>query len=911
MTAKQTSIPALALSVLILFLTSLSLSAQQFEQALDVTGAANTPEGVLEFGMHPDYTDGLDDGEEVVPPNPPDTSNTIAFAPEEVESKLIRDIRAPAEEKTWKISAVKEDPDPDQNIVLTWDAAEWTGVDPLPELNLTGAILDQDYDLTQPAPAGGIAIAETATLYITYGTPDPLPQAGSLEVAAENEGGNAYYDGEWKLENTDGSDVIGTDGETNLSVWMELGASALEDIPVGTYKVTFRSTHPSYEAPDDIDDVEINDGVQTDYPDADAGNAAPVFSRVPASLEFNPARVTVSESGSTTDVNVTLGSKPLADVDVAFSIGGEHPDAAQITAGGSVTFTPDNYDAPQIVTIQGQDDNIAQDQDRSFRLDFAVTSDDSLYNEFENDFPDEDKVRGVTIDDDRPELVVDRVDGAVETTEAGGTAQFNIVLGTEPTDDVNVTIASTDSSEGIPDPDTVVFTPTNWDEPQLVTVTGQDDAEADGDMQYRVVCRAESADEKYQDRSRALRYVNVDDDEAERTTDLVFIPGKTLPFGMIPEGGDRTRTLTVYNGGDAEAQLSAKVFVPARSEGFSVEGATTHDFTLPAGEGVQLEIMGTAKDAADGEQTRAALLFTDQGGDDTPIAAIALSSLTVPLPEAGTLAVEPELIVVDFSGETESGTFDVVLDTDTRFARLLMSLELPSFLNVTGVETNTDATSGWNFGYRVDEEDGILSAFYLDPLYNDDPPNSGIDTGENVIMTVSFEVDTAAVELEDVSEPIVFHEAAAADESNEYELSWSGDDNTATRAAGDDLAATDGLVAVSNKINLADLDVDENGTLDVFDVIYVYRKIVLSKTAANLVPVGFTPQITSEQIAANISDLQSLLDVDGNAAVDVFDVIYIYRQVVLSKSAGNLIPEGFSPSATATEIATSIEEIKP
>ncbi len=908
MTAKQTSIPALALSALILFLTSLSLSAQEFEQALDVTGAANTPDDVVAFGMHPDATDGLDDGEDVVPPPPPGNSNTIAFVPENIESKLIRDIRAPAEEKTWKISAVKEDPD--QNIVMTWDAAEWTGVDPLPELNLTGAILDQDYDLTQPAPAGGIAIAETATLYITYGTPDPLPQAGSLEVAAEDEGGNAYYDGEWKLDNTDGSDVIGTDGETNLSVWIGLGTTALENIPVGTYKVTFRSTHPSYEAPDDIDDVEINDGVQTDYPDADAGSAAPVFSRVPASLELNPARVTVSESGSTTDVNLTLGSKPLADVDIVFSIGGEHPDAAQITAGGSVTFTPDNYDAPQIVTIQGQDDNIAQDQDRSFRLDFAVTSDDSLYNEFENDFPDEDKVRGVTIDDDRPELVVDRVDGAVETTEAGGTAQFNIVLGSEPTENVTVTIASTDSSEGIPDSDTVVFTSADWNAPQLVTVTGQDDAEADGDMQYRVVCRAESDYADYDGRSRALRYVNVDDDEAERTADLVFIPGKTLPFGMIPEGGSRTRTLTVYNGGVAEAQLSAEVFVPARSEGFAVEGATDHDFTLPAGEGVQLEVTATAKDAADGEQTRAALLFTDQGGDDTPVAAIALSSLTVPLPEAGTLAVEPELIVVDFSGETESGAFDIALDTNIRFARLLLSLELPSFLNVTGVETNTDATSGWNFGYRVNEDDGILSAFYLDPLYNDDPPNSGIDTGENVILTVSFEVDTAAVE-EDVSEPIVFHEAAAADESNQYELAWTGDDNTATRAAGDDLAATDGLVAVSNKITLADLDVDENGTLDVFDVIYVYRKIVLSKTAANLVPVGFTPQITSEQIAANISDLQSLLDVDGNAAVDVFDVIYIYRQVVLSKSAENLIPEGFSPSATATEIATSIEEIKP
>ena len=396
-----------------------------------------------------------------------------------------------------------------------------------------------------------------------------------------------------------------------------------------------------------------------------------------------------------------------------------------------------------------------------------------------------------------------------------------------------------------------------------------------------------------------------------------------MPFGLIPEGGSRTRILTVFNTGAAEAQLNAAIQSATRAEGFTVEESTSFDFTLPAGEGIQLEVTATAKDAADGSQTRAALTLSEQG-NATVLTAVALSSLTVPLPQGGTLAVDPELIVLEPTGATESGEFDVVLDTDLRFGRMLLTLELPTFLTVTGVQTNTTATSDWHFGYSV--EGALLSAFYTDPAF-DGTDGTGIDTGENVILTVSFDVDTAATG-EDVTAPIAFLDAIAADDSAVYELSWG--DDTATRAANgtDALGATDGLLAVRNKITLADLDVNGDGNFNFADVLLVYRNMDLAQgdaglTSTNglltmLIPAGTTYELTAQEIEDNILALiENGLNVNGNDSTDFADVLLIYRNLDFAVGGAGLnsdngllsmlIPAGTTYDLSAAEIEQNIQ----
>lgn len=84
------------------------------------------------------------------------------------------------------------------------------------------------------------------------------------------------------------------------------------------------------------------------------------------------------------------------------------------------------------------------------------------------------------------------------TTESGGTDQFEVVLDTVPTGDVTVALSSLDPSEGTVSPSTLTFTPGNALVPQTVTVTGVDDAVADGDVLYVVHLEpATSSDSSY------------------------------------------------------------------------------------------------------------------------------------------------------------------------------------------------------------------------------------------------------------------------------------------------------------------------------------------------------------------------------------------------------------------------------
>ncbi|TDQ32248.1 T9SS type B sorting domain-containing protein [Zeaxanthinibacter enoshimensis] len=70
------------------------------------------------------------------------------------------------------------------------------------------------------------------------------------------------------------------------------------------------------------------------------------------------------------------------------------------------------------------------------------------------------------------------------TTEGGGTFQFTITLDTEPLDAVTIPVSSNDTSEGVVDVSSAVLDNTNWDTGVTVTVTGQDDAVADGNVAY-------------------------------------------------------------------------------------------------------------------------------------------------------------------------------------------------------------------------------------------------------------------------------------------------------------------------------------------------------------------------------------------------------------------------------------------
>lgn len=79
------------------------------------------------------------------------------------------------------------------------------------------------------------------------------------------------------------------------------------------------------------------------------------------------------------------------------------------------------------------------------------------------------------------------------TTEAGGTAVFTVVLDKQPFADVTIPVSSSNAGEGTPSASSLTFTPSDWNTPQTITITGQDDAVQDGAVGYAIVLGATSS----------------------------------------------------------------------------------------------------------------------------------------------------------------------------------------------------------------------------------------------------------------------------------------------------------------------------------------------------------------------------------------------------------------------------------
>ncbi|NNC68062.1 MAG: hypothetical protein HKN83_08525 [Gammaproteobacteria bacterium] len=95
-----------------------------------------------------------------------------------------------------------------------------------------------------------------------------------------------------------------------------------------------------------------------------------------------------------------------------------------------------------------------------------------------------------------PAIIVNPTAG-LTTTEAGGTATFTVALNTLPTDNVDITLISSNAAEGNVNPATLTFTTANGTQLQTVTVTGMDDALLDGDVAYTIMTTAASNDADY------------------------------------------------------------------------------------------------------------------------------------------------------------------------------------------------------------------------------------------------------------------------------------------------------------------------------------------------------------------------------------------------------------------------------
>ena len=210
---------------------------------------------------------------------------------------------------------------------------------------------------------------------------------------------------------------------------------------------------------------------------------------VPGVVVANLSRTTTTEAGGMATFTVVLQVAPAANVTIPLS----SSDTTEGTVGPStLTFTPVNWNVAQTVTVTGIDDAV-DDGDMGYSVILGVTSSsDTNYNGLN---PAD--VALTNVDDDTAGITVSNLSGST-TMESGGTVTFTVQLNSQPTANVTIPISSSDTSEGTVSASSLIFTSANWNQPQTVTVTGQDDALNDGDVTYAVLIGpASSADGTY------------------------------------------------------------------------------------------------------------------------------------------------------------------------------------------------------------------------------------------------------------------------------------------------------------------------------------------------------------------------------------------------------------------------------
>jgi len=201
-----------------------------------------------------------------------------------------------------------------------------------------------------------------------------------------------------------------------------------------------------------------------------------------------------SESGTSVTFAISLAVPPTSDVIVNLVSSDTTEGVVNVA---SVTFTTANWNTPQTVTITGVDDAFV-DGNIPFNILTSATSSDP---NFEGVSVVD--VSAVNNDNDVAGITVSPTSGLL-TNERGRIDTFSMVLTSQPSADVTIALSSSNIAEGTVSPASVIFTTSNWNVPQVLTVTGVDDSVVDADISYAIITDAAvSSDPNYSGRNPA------------------------------------------------------------------------------------------------------------------------------------------------------------------------------------------------------------------------------------------------------------------------------------------------------------------------------------------------------------------------------------------------------------------------
>ena len=298
----------------------------------------------------------------------------------------------------------------------------------------------------------------------------------------------------------------------------------------------------------------VADGSAQEYAGLTVGGVdVTVADKDSAGVSISETALTITEGGSDS-YTVVLTTRPSADVTVAISghAGTDVSLSGETLANDALTFTLDNWNQAQTVTVNaGEDDDAAQDSVTIGHSVAAVSAQEYV---------------GLTIggvdvtitDKDSAGMSISK--DALSLTE-GQSDTYTVVLDTPPAADVMVAISGhsgTDvslSGETLTN-DALTFTLDNWDQPQIVTVNAGEDDDAADEARVTLSHAVSGASEYQNVRAADVTVTVTDNDTAGVTiseTALTITEGQSGTYTVVLDtqpSADVTVTISGHAGTD-------------------------------------------------------------------------------------------------------------------------------------------------------------------------------------------------------------------------------------------------------------------------------------------------------------------------------------------------------------------------
>ena len=389
---------------------------------------------------------------------------------------------------------------------------------------------------------------------------------------------------------------------------------------------------------------------------------------------FGAADHTVPE-GDTVEVTVSLSADPERTVTIPLAAteqGGAT--SADYSVPTGVTFNAG--DTEQTITFSATQDEV-DDDDESVLLAFGT----SLPSGVSAGTP---ATATVSItDDDGAGVSVSKA----SLTIAEGSDTYTIVLDSQPTADVTVTINDPPGNTDVTaEPASLTFSSTDWNSPMTVTVSAGRDDDAE-DETATVTHTVTSADSSYSVASANRVVVSITDDDDPQVTVMFGAADHTVPEGDTVE-------VTVSLSADPERTVT--IPLAATEQG----GATSADYSVPT---------GVTFNAGDTEQTITFSATQDEVDDDDESVLLAFGTSLPSGVSAGTPATATVSITDDDGAgvsvskasltiaEGSSDTYTIVLDSQPTADVTVTINDPPGNTDVTAEPASlTFSSTDWN-----------------------------------------------------------------------------------------------------------------------------------------------------------------------------------------------------------------------